>query len=78
MDNARSERIKQQKREEYRLLDIQVKRAVKRDKQLWTEGLAEEAEDSMQQGNLKAVYNTTKKLCNQWNRKMDIVKDKNG
>ena len=78
IEEARSQRIKEQKRADYRLQDIQVKRGVKRDKQEWLEGLAKEAEQSMQQGNLKAVYSTTKKICNQQTKKMDAVKDKNG
>ena len=64
-----------------------------RDEQEWFKELAKEAEQSMQQGNIKAVYSTTtehiliyisflcgttKKICNQWTKKMDAVKDKNG
>ena len=78
IEDAKSERLKDQKREEYKSQDREVKHAVKRDKKMWTEGLAKEAEDSMQKGNLKAVYSTTKKICNQHTRKMDSVKDKNG
>ena len=78
IEDTRSERQKEQRREEYRQQDREVKHSVKRDKQLWTEGLAQEAEDSMKKGNMKAVYSTTKKICNQHTRKMDTVKDKNG
>ena len=78
IENTRSERVKEQKREEYRQQDREVKHSVKNDKQLWLEGLAKEAEESMQKGNLKAVYSTTKKICNQQTRRMDSVKDKNG
>ena len=62
---VRSQRIKEQKRGDYRLQDTKVKFGVKRDEQEWFEELAKEAEQSMQQGNIKAVYSTTKKICNQ-------------
>ena len=78
IENTRSERVKEQKREEYRQQDREVKHSVKNDKQLWLEGLPKEAEESMQKGNLKAVYSTTKKICNQQTQRMDSVKVKNG
>ena len=62
---VRSQRIKEQKQGDYRLQDTQVKRGVKRDEQEWFKELTKEAEQSMQQGNIKAVYSTTKKICNQ-------------
>ena len=78
IENTRSMRLKEQKQEEYRAQDREVKRSVRKDKQDWLDGLAQEAEDSMQSGNLKGVYSTTKKLCNQQTRKMDSVKNKEG
>ena len=41
---VRSQRIKEQKRGDYRLQDTQVQRGVKRDEQEWFEELAKEAD----------------------------------
>ena len=43
--------------------DTQVKHGVKRDEQEWFEELAKEAEQSMQQGNIKAVYSPQRKYA---------------
>ena len=55
---VRPQWIKEQKRDDYRLQDTQVKCGVKRDEQEWFKELAKEAEQSMQQGNIKVVYST--------------------
>lgn len=78
IDSTRSLRLKEQKREEYRTQDRETKRSLRKDKEEWMEGLAQEAEDSMQCGNLKGVYSATKKLCNQHTKKMDSVRSKDG
>ena len=44
---VRSQRIKEQKRGDYRLHGTQVKHGIKRDEQEWFEELAKEAEQSM-------------------------------
>ena len=55
---SKIQRLKEQKRGDYRLQDTKVKFGVKRDEQEWFEELAKEAEQSMQQGNIKVVYST--------------------
>ena len=75
VDSSRSDRIKARRKEEYRLKDIEVKRALRRDKREWIDKIAEE---SAAMGHLKGVYDAARTLCNTPTRSMDAVKDKNG
>ena len=78
LDEAKSDRIKARKKEQYRLKDIEVKRALRRDKRKWMDSIASEAEESAARGHMKGVYDAAKILCNTRNRTMDAVKDKSG
>ena len=78
VDEAKSERIKNQKREQYRQKDTEVKRSIRRDKRAWIDRIATEAEESAARGHLKGVYDAAKVLCNKRARSMDAVKDKSG
>ena len=44
VDGAKSARIKKRKQQEYREKDVEVKRALRRDKRKWMDNIAEEAE----------------------------------
>ena len=78
VDGAKSERIKTMKKQQYRLKDIEVKRALRRDKRQWIDNIAIEAEKSAARGQMKGVYDAAKTLCNTRARTMDAVKDKTG
>ena len=78
VDDAKSARIKNQKRVEYTKKAKQVKASLQRDRRKWANNLAHEAEMSAQSGHLKGVYESTKKLCNSQNKKMEVVKTKTG
>ena len=40
--------------------------------------LASDAETAYQKGNMRGVYDSTKRLCNSQQRKMEVIKDRNG
>ena len=76
--DAKSERIKDRLKDEHKEKAKDVKRSLQQDKRKWADGLAQEAEDASNCGNMKGVYDNTKKLCITQQRKMDVVKDKDG
>jgi hypothetical protein len=78
VDGAKSDRIKTMKKEQYRQKDIEVKRALRRDKREWIDNIAREAEKSAARGQMKGVYDAAKTLSNTRVRTMDAVKDKTG
>ena len=65
MDSARSERLKQQQRDDYREKDKEVKKQIKKDKKEWMENMAKEAEDAARHQNMRAFYGLTKELSNE-------------
>ena len=76
VNETRSGRIRERRRTEYGEKNKEVKRSLRTDKR--ASELAREAEDAVKEGNLKGVYDVTKKLCNDRPRKMNMVKDKDG
>ena len=78
MDSIWSERTKEWHRYAYSVKDKDVKEKLKKDKNDWVEKIAEGAQKVAEQGNLKTVYNATKKLSNKKGRTMDMVKNKDG
>ena len=78
INEARSERMKHKWKEEYREKDKQVKRILRRDKRDRINKIAQDAEDAARQGQMKAVYDSTKKLCNDRPKRVDMVKSKDG
>ena len=64
--------------EDYRKKDQEVKRSLKRDKREWANGIAQEAENAAKLGQMKGVYDATRKLCNQPPKKIDMVRNKDG
>ena len=64
--------------EDYRKKDQKVKRSLKRDKKEWANGIAEEAENAAKLGQMKGVYDATRKLCNGPPKRIDMVRNKDG
>ncbi len=54
--DARSQRLKERARYEYKGKDKEVTRSLSKDKRDWTTSIAQEAEDSARQGQMKRVY----------------------
>ena len=78
VDGAKSARIKERKKQQYREKDVEVKRSIRRDKRKWMDNIAAEAEKCASLGQMKGVYDGLKKLCNDRPRTVDAVKDKAG
>ena len=63
MESARSECLKQRRRQEYNAKNNEVKRSVREDKRNWMEGRATAAEKAAENGRNKELYNITKTLA---------------
>ena len=60
--NAKSPRLTQRAKEEYKIKDKEVKRNARRDKRVFVAKLANEAETAATKGDLNTVYKITKQL----------------
>lgn len=76
--DARSERLKNKARNDYREKDKEVKRSLRKDKRDWINSATQEAENAARQGQMKGVYEATTRLCNEGPRKVGTVKSKEG
>jgi len=64
--------------EDYRQLDVRVKRSAKRDKQGWYEQCADELEEASTKNNQRKVYQLVKKMTGKTTPQPLSVKDKSG
>ena len=55
-----------------------MKRSLRKDKRDWVNDVAQDAEDAASQGQMKGVYEATKRLCDEGPRKAGMVKNKEG
>ena len=78
VEDAKSQRLKERHSAEYAEKARGVKRSLQQDKRRWANNLARDAQSAFQSGNMRGVYESTKKLCNSQQRKMDVIKDKKG
>ena len=73
-----SERLKEKLREQYSNSNKEVKKATKKDRQGFIEGMAREAEKAASEQRMGDVYQITKKLCGQKRNTNMPVRDKQG
>ncbi|KAK2183036.1 hypothetical protein NP493_326g00029 [Ridgeia piscesae] len=78
INNSRTRAAKATAQEEYTEANRTVKNSVKTDKANFIEDLAKEAEDASAQGNMKQLYEITRKLAGKYKRTDRPIKDKNG
>nr|KAG5699763.1 hypothetical protein BaRGS_014179 [Batillaria attramentaria] len=78
LNTSRTRRAKAKAQEEYTAADREVKRSTRKDKRDYIDNLASQAEDAARQGNLKDLYQVTKKLAGKFQQTDKPVKDKNG
>ena len=78
VNDAKSSRQKALKKEEYQRLDKEVKSRLRKDYLEWANNIAQEAEDAARQGQMKGVYEATRKLCNERPKRVDMVNDREG
>ena len=73
-----SERLRARLQQEYRKKDLEVKKSLRKDKREWANNIAKEAEDAAKCGQMKDVYNATRRLCCEPPKKIDVVRNKEG
>nr|KAG5700280.1 hypothetical protein BaRGS_022907 [Batillaria attramentaria] len=78
LNTSRTKRAKAKAQEEYTAADRGVKRSTRKDKRDYIDNLASQAEEAARQGNLKDLYQVTKKLAGKFQQTDKPVKDKNG
>ena len=78
INKSRTRAAKATAQEEYKEANRAVKNSVKTDKANFIEDLAKEAEDASAQGNMKQLYEITRKLAGKYKRTDRPIKDKNG
>ena len=74
---TRSER-KARLQQECRQKDLEVKRSLRKDKSEWASCIAQEAEDAAKCGQIKDVYDATRRLCSEPPKKIDMVRNNQG
>ena len=75
---TRSERVRLKLQKDYRKKDVEVKRSLRKDKRAWDNNIAQEAEDVARRGQMKSVYDATRRLCSEPPKKIDEVRNKAG
>ena len=76
--NSRTRASKAKAQEDYTNINRMVKRSIKADKRKYIDNLAEEAEEAARNGNMKQLYDTTRKLSGKYSRPQRPVGDKEG
>ncbi|VDP52987.1 unnamed protein product [Schistosoma margrebowiei] len=78
INNSRAREEKAQAQAEYTEANKQVKKSIRADKKKYVEGLAKTAEKAAREGNMKQLYDTTKKLSRKYSKPERPIKDKEG
>ena len=78
LNNSRTRSTKAAAHEQYTIANRAVKKSVKTDKVNFIDSMAKEAEDAAARGNMKQLYDTTRKLAGKFKQAERPIKDKNG
>ncbi|VDP35141.1 unnamed protein product [Schistosoma curassoni] len=78
INNSRTRAEKVQAQAEYIEVNKQVERSIRADKKEYVEELATTAEKAAREGNMKQLYDTTRKLAGKYSKPERPVKDKEG
>ena len=78
INNSRTRATKAQAQEDHTKPIIDVKKSVKIDKRNYINGLAKEAKQAADSGNMRQLYDTTSKLAGKHSKPERRVKDKQG
>jgi hypothetical protein len=78
LNNSRTRAGKAAAQEAYTAANKKVKKKFREDKRRYVENLATEAEEAAGKGNLKELYDVTKKLSGKFGKPERPVKDKDG
>lgn len=77
-EEAKTREQKSRANKDYYDKHREVKKSYRNDKRKWAENLADEAQKAANTGNIKELYNTTKRLANKQLRAKKPIKDKDG
>ena len=78
VNNSRTRAERSQAQEAYSQANKTVKKSIRSDKRNYMDSLATKAEEAARNGNMKDLYNTTKKLSGKFSKPDRPVKDKDG
>ena len=78
INNCRTRAAKKEAQKHYAEANSEVKRNIRTDKRNFGDRMAQEAEEAAASGNMKQLYDITKKLTGKFGRTECPVKDKNG
>ena len=78
INHCRTRAAKKEARKQYAEANSEVKRNIRTDKRNFVDRMAQEAEEAAANGNMKQLYDITKKLTGKFGRIERPVKDKNG
>ena len=78
LNNSRTRSTKAAAHEQYTVANRAVTKSVKTDKVNFIDSLAKEADDGAARGNMKQLYDTTRKLAGKFKQAERPIKDKNG
>ena len=78
INNCRTRAAKKEAQKQYAEVNSEVKRNIRTDKRGFVDRMAQEAEEAAASGNMKQLYDITKKLTGKFGRTERPVKDKNG
>lgn len=74
--NTRSERTRENLRDQYKGKDKEIKKQIKIDKKAWIDNMAKEAEEAAGKHHMKTLYSITKRLSNEKPKKCMAINDK--
>ncbi|XP_058630445.1 craniofacial development protein 2-like [Onychostoma macrolepis] len=78
INNSRTRAAKAKAQVEYAEAHRAVKKSIRKDKKDYIDGIAAEAEQAALKGNMKQLYDTTKKLSGKYSKPERPIKDKEG
>jgi hypothetical protein len=76
--NSSKTRSKKLKLQEYRVANTEVKKNIGRDKRKWVSEQANKAEEAVREGDIRDLYNITRKLSKRKYQGMQPIKNKHG
>lgn len=76
--NSRTRATKAKAQEESTDANREVRKSIKADKLKYIDSLVEEAQDAAGNGNMKQLYDTTRKMSGKYSKPQRLVKDKEG
>ena len=76
--NSRSTRIQEKLQSSYKIKDKEVKRNARKDRRIFIDAMAREAEEAANRGEMRTVYKITNQLCGTTRTPNTQVKDKQG